>query len=73
MCVKKLHIEQTHRSKNSRIQGEISERGAVIKRKDKILLRNGRQDNAINGKHLRLALKENLAVFNMSLPRETER
>ena len=32
MCVK-LHIEQTQRSKNLRIQSDITERGAVINRK----------------------------------------
>ena len=72
MCVK-LHFEQTQRSKNFRIQNEITEHGAVTKERDKILPPSGRQENAFSGESLGLAQGKNVAVLYISLPRETER
>ena len=70
----KLIIEEAKRRKTTTTKSEITERGVVIqKKKDKILLPNGTQENTINGKQLGLALKENLAVFYVSLSRETEK
>ena len=69
----KLQIEQTQRNKKFRFENEITERGAVTKGKGKILPPSGRQDNAFGGRQMGLAREENLVVFYIRLPRETER
>ena len=72
MCVK-LHIEQAQRSKNFRIQSEITEGVAVTKGKGQNPAPSGRQESAFSGRQMGLVQKGTLVVFYIRMPRETER
>ena len=72
MCVR-LHVEQAQRSKNLRIQNEVTDRGKVTKGKKGHNSFTQTEDKRMffSGKQMGLVRKDSLVVYYMRLPRAT--
>ena len=67
------NIEQAQRSKKKGFRARLQSVRRYLSERGRIPSPSGRQESAFSGRQMGLVQKEKLVVFNMGVPRETER